>query len=269
MFAPHRFYNMSFTAWTSDQLLDIFERTTRASHPRVVILELDYFLFAEGWERWFATTRNMIYDRPFRYAMTSLGSFLRERTAAPDPFRSYDPAADAYVGPQSIRSHEGFRSDGSYVYSPGHVSYAQQRYRTAEFFAGTVPPDQAMSRRLQAPIARIAELARERGIRVIAVQLPMIRAGLDLLDRDETYHTRAGAWRDFESAQTRTWLANLGIPLFDLARSPIDDDPDNFVDAIHLSERGMDEAMQELKADPAFREAINPTPASALAPQRD
>jgi hypothetical protein len=86
----------------------------------------------------------------------------------------------------------------------------------------------------------------------------MIRAGIDALEHDWSYHPRAGAWRDFESDQTRTWLADLGIPLFDLARSPVDDDPDNFVDAIHLSERGMDKAIAELQADPAFRAAVDP-----------
>ncbi len=58
MFAPRRFYNMSYTGWTTDQVLDIFDRTTRETHPRVVILELDYFLFANHWQQWFATQRN-------------------------------------------------------------------------------------------------------------------------------------------------------------------------------------------------------------------
>jgi hypothetical protein len=256
MFAPRRFYNMSYTAWTTDQLLDIFDRTTRENHPRVAILELDYFLFADHWEQWFATKRTMIHGRSFRYVMESLGSFLRAAAASRAPFAAYDRTQAAFIGPQSIVSQEGFRNDGSYVYSAAYVTDAQQRYRNAEFFAGTVPPDYAMSRRVQAPIARLAALARQRGVKLVAVQLPMLRAGIDLLENDASYHPRAGAWRDFESEQTKSWLAGLGIPLVDLARSPIDNDPDNFVDAIHLSERGMDRAMRALWADPAFRDAI-------------
>jgi len=90
------------------------------------------------------------------------------------------------------------------------------------------------------------------------VQLPLLRGGIDLLERDVSYHARAGAWRDFESESTRAWLAGLGIPLVDLARSSIDDDPDNFVDALHLSESGMDKAIRALRADPAFSAAIDP-----------
>jgi hypothetical protein len=88
--------------------------------------------------------------------------------------------------------------------------------------------------------------------------LPLLRSGVEFLDHDQSYGPRAGAWHDFESAQTRSWLASLGIPLFDLAHSPVDDDPDNFIDSVHLSDRGMEKAMAELQADPAFRAAIDP-----------
>jgi hypothetical protein len=101
-------------------------------------------------------------------------------------------------------------------------------------------------------------LARQRGIKLVGVQLPLLRAGIDFLDHNTSYGPRAGAWREFESAATRAWLAGLGIPLFDLARSLVDDDPANFIDSVHLSDRGMDKTMAELQADPAFRAAIDP-----------
>jgi len=265
MFAPRRFYNLSYTAWTTDQLLDMFDRTTRDAHPRVAILELDYFLFTDHWQQWFATKRTMIHDQPFRYALASLGSFLRSAVSNRSTFEAYERAPTAFVGPQSIQGQEGFRGDGSYLFSAPHVADAQQRYRTAEFFVDTVPPDNAMSRGLQASIVRLADLARQRGIKLLAVQLPIIRAGIDVLDQDASYHARAGAWRDFESGATRAWLAGLGITLFDLARSPLDDDPDNFVDALHLTDDGMDRVMRELRADPAFSAAINPSASNSPA----
>ena len=258
MFAPHRFYNMSYTGWTGDQVLDIFERTTRKTHPRVVILELDYFLFANHWQQWFAIPRTMIHDRPFRYAMESLGSYLRATIRSPAPFDAYRAAPTRFVGPESIRSEEGFRTDGSYENSKAHIAYAQGHFLTADHFVGTVPPDYGMSPSLQAPIEQLAALARERGIKLVAVQLPLLRSGIDVLDHDQSYGPRAGAWHDFESTQTKSWLADLGIPLFDLAHSPVDDDPDNFIDSIHLSDQGMQKAMAELQADPAFRAAVDP-----------
>ena len=258
MFAPHRFYNMSYTGWTADQVLDIFERTTRETRPRVVILELDYFLFANHWQQWFAIPRAMIHDRPFRYAMESLGSYLRAAIKSGAPFDAYRATPTRFVGPESIRNEEGFRSDGSYENSKAHITYAQGHFLTAEHFVGTVPPDYGMSPGLQTPIEELADLARQRGIKLVAVQLPLLRSGIDVLDHDQSYGPRAGAWGQFESPATRAWLAKLGIPLFDLARSPINGDPDNFIDSVHLSDRGMDKAIAELQADPAFRAAVDP-----------
>jgi hypothetical protein len=266
MFAPHRFYNMSYTGWTTNQVLDIFDRTTRETHPRVVILELDYFLFANHWQQWFEIQRTMIHDRPFRYAMESLGSYLRAVLANRAPFDAYRSAPTRFIGPESIRGASGFRSDGSYENSQTYIAYAQAHYLNAEHFVGTVPPDYEMSPSLQAPIERLAALARERGIKLVGVQLPLLRSGIELLDHDQSYGPRAGAWRAFESPANRAWLANLGIPLFDLARSPVDDDPADFIDSVHLSDRGMEKAMAELQADPAFRAAIDPDPPAANSP---
>jgi hypothetical protein len=266
MFAPHRFYNLSFTAWTTEQMLDIFERTTRAAHPRVAILELDYFLFADRWDQWYGTARTMIHGRPFQYAKTSLGNFLHTAVTNRNALTTHDSASSVYVGPQSILSREGFRNDGSYVYSEGHIADAQRKYRTIESFNGQAPPGPAVSRKQQQPIVRLAELARQRGIKLVAVQLPYIRAAIDMLEHDEAYQPNAGTWRGFESEPTRRWLADLGIPLFDLARSPIDDDLDNFVDAFHLTAGGMDKAMRELESDPAFRAAIDPDGSNAAVP---
>src|SRR5215475_11326215 len=47
MFKPYSFYNASFTAWTTEQLADIFDRATSSTAPRVVIISIDYFLFTD------------------------------------------------------------------------------------------------------------------------------------------------------------------------------------------------------------------------------
>jgi hypothetical protein len=258
MFAPHRFYNMSYTGWTPEQMLDIFKRTTRDIRPRVAILELDYFLFGNHWQQWYGIQRMMIHDRPLRYSMESLGSYLRAAINNPATFDAYRATPTRFIGPESIRNEEGFRSDGSYENSKAHIAVLRQRDLTAEHFIATVPPDYGMSPSLQAPIEELAELARRRGIKLVAVQLPLLRSGVDVLDHDQSYGPRAGAWRDFESPATRAWLAKLGIPLFDLAHSPVGGDPDNFIDSVHLADQGMEKAMAELQADPAFRAAVDP-----------
>ena len=113
-----------------------------------------------------------------------------------------------------------------------------------------------MSERQKAPIVRIAELARQRGIKLVGLQLPFIRSGVRFLDEDESYQDNAGVWREFESDRTRHWLKSLGITFFDLGRSPIGDDSRNFVDAYHTTDLGAARAVKELLASPEFRAVL-------------
>ena len=110
-----------------------------------------------------------------------------------------------------------------------------------------------MSDRQKAPIVRLSEMARQRGVKLVAVQLPFIRAGVDYLDHEASYRHYSGVWRDFESEFARNWLSGLGISFFDFGRSTIDDDSANFIDAYHPSELGSLRVMQALLALPEFR----------------
>ncbi|NPU12446.1 hydrolase [Bradyrhizobium sp. 83002] len=254
LFAPYRFYNLSFTAWTTGQTLDLFERATQRQRPRIAILSLDHFLFADRWEEWFAITRKMHYDHPLTYLRSSLLDFARTATRRPAAFKDYVGTQSAFVGTQSIVQQEGFRNDGSYRYSPGHVADARSRFMNAATLADTLPRAAGLSSSLKQPIVRLAEMARSRGVKLMGIQLPFIRAGIDLLDREQYGPRGFGAWREFATAQTRDWLRQLGIPLFDLARLPMKDEDSSFVDAYHLADTGAAEVMLHLLSDPDFRD---------------
>jgi len=253
LFAPYRFYNLSFTAWTTGQMADLFERATQRLRPRIAILSLDHFLFADRWEEWFAIPRKMHYDHPLTYVRSSLLDFAQTATRHPEPFRNYLNAPTAFIGTQSIYRQEGFRSDGSYLYSQGHLADARSRYMNAETLAGALPRASGLSSWLMQPIARLAETARARGVKLVAIQLPFIRAGVDLLDREQNGSHGFGAWRDFAAGETREWLQGLGIPLFDLARLPVGDEMTSFVDGYHLADPGAANVMLHLLGDPDFR----------------
>lgn len=256
LFAPYRFYNLSFTAWTTGQTLDLFERATQRQRPRIAILSLDHFLFADRWEEWFAITRKMHYDHPLTYLRSSLLDFARTATRRPAAFKDYVGTQSAFVGTQSIVQQEGFRNDGSYRYSPGHVADARSRFMNAATLADTLPRAAGLSSSLKQPIAQLAEMARSRGVKLMGIQLPFIRAGIDLLDREQYGPRGFGAWREFATAQTRDWLRQLGIPLFDLARLSMKDENSSFVDAYHLADTGAAEVMLHLLSDPDFRDAF-------------
>ncbi|BAM88530.1 conserved exported hypothetical protein [Bradyrhizobium oligotrophicum S58] len=253
LFAPYRFYNLSFTAWTTSQTVDLFDRATRRLRPRVAILSLDHFLFADRWEEWFGTARRMHYDHSLTYIRSSLLDFARTATRHPATFRNYLNAPSAFIGTQSIFREEGFRSDGSYLYSPGHIADARLHYMNAETLAETLPRAAGVSPWLKQPIARLAEIARSRGVKLVGVQLPFIRAGIDLLDRDQNGPHGFGAWREFAADETREWLRKLGISFFDLARLPMADETTSFVDAYHLADTGAARVMLHLLNDPEFR----------------
>jgi hypothetical protein len=253
MFKPYSFYNLSFTAWTTEQLLNIFERATHNVHPRAAIISVDYFLFTERWEKLYSGTRTMIFDQPFRFMRSNLANFVRTAALHRPLFDEYLKAPSRYVGTQTILSQEGFRSDGSYVYSPGRIIDARLHYQTAGSLISSMPGALNMSDRQKAPIVQLSEMARQRGVKLIAVQLPLIRAGVDYLDDEASYPHYSGVWRDFESESTRNWLNSLGISFFDFGRSTIDDNSANFIDAYHPSELGSLRVMQALLAFPEFR----------------
>jgi hypothetical protein len=257
MFEPYRFYNMSFTGWTTDQLTEAFERATRTVRPRVAIISLDYFLFTDRWESQLRTSRQMIFNEPLRYLQSSLGNFVRSAVTHWTVFQDYARAPNTFIGPQTILVHEGFRRDGSWLFTQAHVDSAIRQFRNVDFLKASLPGAPEMSERQKAPIEQLTALAKERGIRLVGVQLPYIRAGVDFLDSRRDNDAFYGVWHDFESVSTRSWLAGLGIEFFNLSHSQIDDDPANFIDAYHPSELGMRKVIQELMNSSAFQTAIS------------
>ncbi|MGJ5205682.1 hydrolase [Bradyrhizobium sp. HKCCYLR20261] len=253
MFKPYRFYNLSFTAWTTGQTATLFDLATRQHRPRIAILSLDHFLFADRWEEWFAITRKMHENWPLSYLSGSLLDFARTATRHPATFRNYLNAPTVFTGTQSILHEEGFRSDGSYQYSPAHLADARSRFMNAATLADTLPRAAGISPWLKRPIAALAEMARTRGITLLGVQLPFIRAGIELLDREQGGRYGFGAWREFATQDMRDWLRTLGIPLFDLGRLEFEDETASFVDAYHLAERGAAKVMLHLLKDDEFR----------------
>ena len=258
MFRPYRFYNMSFTGWTTDQLAEAFERATRDVHPRVAIISLDYFLFTDRWEAQLRTSRQMIFNQPLRYFESSLGDFVRTAIRHWPVFQDYARSPNNFIGTQAILQHEGFRRDGSWLFTQAHIDNAIRQYRNVGSLTASLPGASELSQRQKAPIERLAKMANQRGIKLIAVQLPYIRAGVDFLDGRSPNDAFYGVWHEFERGSTRAWLAGLGIPFFNLSHSRIDDDPANFIDAYHPSELGMWKVTQELTKNPEFLAALAP-----------
>jgi hypothetical protein len=252
MFQPYSFYNMSFTAWTLDQVIDVFDRATRNNAARIVIVEIDYFMLTDTWERG-NLKNNMIFDWPMRYVLTSAVDMVRSAARHPE-LLSYMRAPDRlFVGTQAVLINEGFRFDGSYVYSSGHTRDSAEHHINAETLVQAMPGGSAISKKQMGLLRKLAALARQRQITLVGVQLPLFKEGVDYLDTNQSYYPSSGVWREFESASTREAFQEMGIHFFDLAHDQLNSEKENFFDAYHPSTLGMLRSMQSLLRVTEFR----------------
>jgi len=248
-FAPSRFYNLAFTAWSVRQTAEELDRAMQASSPRVAIITLDYFMLGDQWEDAMGD-RGQIHGEPLRYFKASASHLAR--TIWQKPWILTDVLRSPFIGTQALISREGFQADGAYRFSAAHIEGAKSLLN-ANNLVSSFPGGVAMSARQKQALEQLASLTAARHVTLVAIQLPILKDGVDFLDHDEQYHPYAGLWRDFETGATRAWLAQIGVHFFDLGRSQIGQDPANFVDAVHLSPAGMRLVMDELNAEPDFR----------------
>ena len=271
MLAPYKFYNLSFTAWTLDQVTDIFDRATREFAPKVAIVSLDYFMFTDVWPKVNAKNTMRFADPfyKFRSGLDMMQTAARRAAFLQDCiipiFQSGHgcrAAEGRFLGTAAIINQEGFRDDGSYRYGPGRLQDSEKNI-TADFLVNAMPGAPSIDRDQMLVLERLAALARTRGVTLVGIQLPFAKAGVDYLDNNESYHHYSGVWREFQGSAVRDKFRQLGITFFDLSRAPLNQDSNNFIDAYHPSEIGMLRSLCSLLLIPRFRELF-----PAIDPQR-
>jgi|GEM_PF-1793724 hypothetical protein len=261
MLEPYTFYNLSFTAWSLDQVTDILDRATRAFVPKVAIVSIDYFMFTDIWPR--VNAKNtMRFGDPF-YKLRS-GVDMMQTAAKRAAFfqdciiptfqagHRCGAAEGKYIGTAAIVNKEGFRGDGSYRYGAGRLQ-ASEKNSTAAYLVNAMPGAPSVDRGQMLVLERLAALARTRGVTLVGIQLPYVKAGVDYLDNNQLYHPYSGVWREFESSAVRDKFRQLGISFFDLSRAPLSHNNNNFVDAYHPSEIGMLRSLESLLLQPQFK----------------
>ena len=144
------------------------------------------------------------------------------------------------IGTEAIRGKFGFRKDGSVmVAAPYRAVAAETLSRGAQYVTSSFPGAPHLSERQFSYIERLSRLSRDRRFSVVAIQYPILESAAAFLDTDETYWPYSGIWRELKSKQTTERLKNLGIQFYDMSRTRISEDPGNFFDPAHPSERGM------------------------------
>lgn len=141
--------------------------------------------------------------------------------------------------------------------------------RGPQYVTSSFPGAPQLSERQFGEIERLSRLAHERQFQVIAIQYPFLESAAAFLDTNESYWPYSGIWRDLKSEQTANRFARLGISFFDMSRTQTSQDPNNFFDPAHPSERGMLKTYLALLEKPDFAKYLPRIDRSSLAADLD
>lgn len=281
MFKPYSFHNGCLTAWTFSQIRNILDMATRQAHPRVMIFTLDYFMFSDKYVENWAEKAGMDYgwtDRNFLNGLISTGGTFK---AYPWTMIKQMPAylfgrkideIDSYelLGLTAIRARAGFRQDGSMLYDPVTRANSTNNNNDLSHILAQVPVGSGarMSARQIDELRSLAELAKERGVTLVGLQLPIIKEAVDVLDAGKPYNQWAGPdaaiWKAFMSDDTRALFRKLGIHFFDMTHNSATSDRIAFIDPAHPGERVVLGALVSIVDDPDFRSVFPKIDAESL-----
>jgi len=275
MFRPYVAYNACLTAWPLTHIVDFVDRATLAARPRVVVVALDYFLFgdflAEAWRKertmdfsqGIDSHRRKLHD-VVDFAIRTGGVDAMMSAVMTPHFESVDH--NRLIGSEAIRGEFGFRNDGSVMVAPPYRNTsAETLSRGAQYVTSSFPGAPHLSEGQFREIERLSRLSRERGFSIVAIQYPFLKSATDFLDTDEAYRPYSGLWRELRSEQTADRFAKLGLQFFDMSRTGISENPQNFFDPAHPSERGMLKTYLALLAQPEFSKLFPRIDRDALA----
>jgi hypothetical protein len=251
MFHPETFYNAANAIFVLRDFRRMFEKLDYA--PRVMIISIDYFTFLPKFE--------FIYRLQSKDDMGGLGSPEQIRIiegvfdeAARNPkvlLPTRDDDGVTAIGLSAIKSGTGFRLDGSYHY--GRVPQLRDDSAVAAIQAGTqwpILPASHLDDNLLREFERFTDLARQKGIALVGVTMPLVPPVLNAIEESPLYP----AWRQFESAPTRQWIERQGVIYFDFTRlDSFAGKADEFVDPFHPSEPAYIRMLLTMLREPAFR----------------
>ena len=112
-----------------------------------------------------------------------------------------------------------------------------------------------------AQLVNIAHIAQQRGITLVAVQLPYLRKIVHVLDAGKDFYEEgrsfmgadSGVWKEFESPKTAEQLTDMGLLFFDFSRMAEHESLSCFLDGQHPSEYMDLTALLAVLKDPRLR----------------
>jgi hypothetical protein len=267
MFKPYRIYNFCTTAWTFDQIQQILLRVDQVWHPKVLIFSLNYYFFLDDWVVGWTNKIPMEYDaRSISAHVSHLQHLVELFQEHPKQFVQYLSGSTLervdgmeLIGADAVVLRYGIRYDGSILYPLLMRLAAPERSADPSFgLLRSVHGAAEMSATQVSSLATLAKTGNQRGIKLVGVQFPLLKATVDFLDGDTAYRPYAGAWREFTSKETQRRFKEMGIVFCDLSHDPVTADRSNFYDPMHPTERAILGALAHLMLNRSSFSAVFP-----------
>jgi len=264
MFLPYKFFNACLTAWTIDQLYDFIDRATHENPSiKTIIFTLDYYQFSETFVNNWSNKSQMDYEwkqENFKDGVLSVANLFIDRPLKytvkliPLLFSNSVNEIDSYIpiGNSAIISSAGFRYDGSHFFDRSTRMSADKNNKDMGHILAQVPFNSGhkLSEKQTAALIKLGELANQRKVTLVGLQLPIIDKAVKILDSNEDYNEYKyedfRIWKDFLSNNNALIIKNSNIKFFDMTHFESAKDQSGFIDPAHPGERVISSALIEL-----------------------
>jgi hypothetical protein len=251
MFRPYTCYNLSRVSWPFDTYPDILRHFPEGYRPKLILVDADFFMFGPKYTAHYAFF-NMapVYGHPFSENLIEAHNVATQLLQHPRLLWQRTDYTDRPArGISAILGEDGFFKDGSERVpavallragrSPEDIMFPEWK----EYITG----GDKMGEAEMTAFKQFADVARQMGIPVVAVQMPMYGPAVRVLEKDPNYRII----QDFRDHVAQGYFDRLGIPFFDYMNfPPYSEDYRYFYDAAHPGGPLTEAVIASLASDP-------------------
>jgi hypothetical protein len=256
MFAPYKFYNMFRPSWPFSVYTEMLHRIPKEDTPKVIIISMDFFMFNPEYSKYYDADPSANSDRVRPYDRVNLvrKTFI---ALARDPLLIFASTQNSVrripaIGVLPNFLGTGYRADGSgtsklRVGPKMPVDYLEAvkwNHDPSFDYCDAMQPSE------MAHLDEFAKAAHDRGIAVIAVQMPIFSPVLRAYEADGHF----GILADFREHLADGYFDRLGIVALDYSDfPPYTNDSRYFNDAVHPTEVLAGAVVLKMASDPRVK----------------
>jgi hypothetical protein len=238
MFRPYTFYNLTRVSWPIDTFPEILRHFPDGYHPKLILVDADFFMFSPEYTQHYDSLNVApVYGHPISENLIAVHNAATQFLQHPELlWQRTNYTGRPALGLSAIRGGFGFFKDGSELVPPLEMSRAG--HSVEDIFV--LPPwrdyiagGDKMGEAEMAAFKEFVDLARQMGIPVVAVQMPMYGPAMRVVETDPNYRIL----QDFRNHVAQGYFDRLGVPFFDYMNfPPYSEDYRYFFDAVHPGE---------------------------------